>query len=85
LKVKNDTPITQDDLKKFAQQAAAYAVSSDKTIAFLCVLDGSVKKGPPIPLADAIQIIPVQPADSPIYVITFILQGNLARPSDLSR
>lgn len=85
LKVKNDSPLTQEDLNRFALQAAAYAVSSDKTIAILCVLDGSAKNGPPIPMAEAVRVIPVQPADRPIYVITFILQGNLARPSDLSR
>ncbi|TIV71225.1 MAG: hypothetical protein E5V89_11025 [Mesorhizobium sp.] len=85
LKVKNDSPLTQEDLNRFAFQAAAYAVSSDKTIAILCVLDGSAKNGLPIPMPEAVRVIPVQPADRPIYVIAFILQGNLARPSDLSR
>jgi hypothetical protein len=85
LKVKNDAPLIQEDLTRFALQAAAYAVSSDKTIAILCVLDGSAKKGPPTPMAEAVRIIPVQPGDRPIYVIAFVLQGNLARPSDLSR
>jgi hypothetical protein len=85
LKVKNDSPLTPADLRRFACQAAAYAVSSDKTIAILCVLDGSAKNRPPIPMAEAVKIIPVQPGDQPIYVIAFILQGNLARPSDLSR
>jgi hypothetical protein len=85
LKVKNDGPLTHEDLTRFALQAAAYAVSSDKTIAILCVLDGSTKKSPPTPMAEAIRIIPVQPGDRPIYVVTFVLQGNLARPSDLSR
>lgn len=85
LKVKNDSPVTQDDLNRFALQAAAYAVSSDQTIAILCVLDGASKSGPPIPMAEAVRVISVQPADRPIYVIAFILQGSLARPSDLSR
>lgn len=85
LKVKNDAPLTQEDLTRFALQAAAYAVSSDKTVAILCVLDGAAKKGPPMPMPEAVRVIPVQPGDRPIYVIAFILQGNLARPSDLSR
>lgn len=85
LKVKNDTPLDAKHLEKYALQAAAYAVSSDKTIAILCVLDGSTKVAPPIPMAEAVRIIPVQPGDRPIYVIAFILQGNLAKPSSLSR
>lgn len=85
LKVKNDSPLKEEDLSRFALQAAAYAVSSDKTIAILCVLDGAAKNSPPIPMAEAIRVIPVQPGDRPIYVIAFVLQGNLARPSDLSR
>lgn len=85
LKVKNDTPVGEQDLQKYAIQSAAYAVSSDKTISILCVLDGSKKSGPPIPMAEAVQIIPVQPGDRPIYVIAFLIQGNLAKPSSLSR
>lgn len=85
LKVKNDGQVTQDDLIRFSLQAAAYAVSSDKTVAMLCVLDGSPKKGPPLPLTETVRIIPVQPGDRPIYVMSFLVQGNLARPSDLSR
>lgn len=85
LKVKNDAPLNDDDLSKYAQQAAAYAVGSDKTIAPLCILDGHKKSGPALPMAEAIKVIPVQPGDRPIYVIAFILQGNLAKPSSLSR
>ena len=85
LKVKNDSPITDKDLEKYALQAASYAVSSDRTIAFLCALDGSRTSGVPGPMAEAIRIIPVQPSDRPIYVIAFILQGRLEKPSSLSR
>lgn len=85
LKVKNDAPLATKELEKYSLQAAAYAVGSDKTIAILCVLDGSKKVAPPIPMAEAISVIPVQPGEQPVYVITFILQGNLAKPSALSR
>lgn len=85
LKVKNDARLTPEDLGRFALQAAAYAASSDKTISILCVLDGSAKKVPPSPMAEEVRVLPVQPGDRPIYVIVFVLQGNLARPSDLSR
>lgn len=85
LKVKNNAPINDNDLTKYAQQAAAYAVGSDKTIAPLCILDGSQKTKPALPMAEAIRVIPVQPGDRPIYVIAFILQGRLAKPSSLSR
>lgn len=85
LKVENDRPLSDKDLEKYSLQAAAYAIGSDTTITMLCVLDGSTKKGLPVPMAEAIRIIPVQPGDRPIYVIAFILQGNLAKPSRLSR
>ena len=85
LKVKNDAPLNDKDLLKYAQQAAAYAVGSDKTIAPLCVLDGHRKNGPALPMAEAIKVIPVQPGDRPIYIVAFILQGNLSKPSSLSR
>ncbi|MBG0810426.1 hypothetical protein IY145_13705 [Methylosinus sp. H3A] len=85
LKVKNDAPLSTKELEKYSLQASAYAVGSDKTIAILCVLDGSEKKAPPTPMVEAIKVIPVQPNDRPIYVIAFIIQGNLAKPSTLSR
>jgi len=85
LKVKNDAPLNDNDLSKYAQQAAAYAVGSDKTIAPLCVLDGYQKNGPALPMAEAIKVILVQPGGRPIYVVAFLLQGNLAKPSSLSR
>ncbi len=85
LKVKNDAALANDEIEKYALQAAAYAVSSDKSLALLCILDGSPKKGSPITMPECIRIVPVQPGDRPVYVITFIMQGNLAKPSSLSR
>ncbi|CAN7241786.1 hypothetical protein LJR016_000873 [Devosia sp. LjRoot16] len=85
LKVKNDALLTREDLTRYSLQAAAYAVSSDKAMAILCVLDGSKKDAPPITMAEAIQVVPVQSGDRPVYVIAFIVQGNLAKPSSLSR
>lgn len=85
LKAQNDGALTDVEIEKYALQAAAYAVSSDKSLAVLCILDCSPKKGPPITMPECIRIVPVQPRDRPVYVITFIVQGNLARPSSLSR
>lgn len=85
LKVKNEAPLSKADLERYALQAAAYAASSDKTIGILCVLDGSAKTAPPLPMAEAIRVLPVQPGDRPIYVVAFVVQGGLAKPSSLSR
>lgn len=85
LKSERSKRLLPDDCKQFAEQAASYAVGSGRRVALLCVLDCSVKSTPPFPMADGLTIIPVETGTSPIYVVTCLLQGGLARPSDLSR
>ncbi|KXV09657.1 hypothetical protein AD931_03545 [Gluconobacter oxydans] len=74
-----------DDCKKFAEQAASYAVGAGHRIALLCVLDCSPKTTPPFPVADGLTIITIESGTSPVYVVSCLFQGGLARPSDLSR
>ncbi len=66
-------------------RAASYAVASGKRIALLSVLDCSKKERAPFPVEDGIGILMDQQGSSTTFVITVLLQGNLVRPSDLSR
>lgn len=72
-----------DDCKQFFAQAASYAVAKSKRTAILCVLDSSEKITPPIS-PETLLDIRVQP-DSGVLICVLVVQGNLARPSDLSR
>lgn len=85
LKSERSKRLLPDDCKKFAEQAASYAVGAGRRIALLCVLDCSLKTVAPFPVADGLTIIPVESGTTPIYVVNCLFQGGLARPSDLSR
>jgi hypothetical protein len=73
------------DCERFVPQAASYAIGSGKRLAVLCVLDGSPKTQPAFPVEDGIGVFVHQTSETPIYVLTVLIQGNLARPSDFSR
>ncbi len=73
------------DCERFVPQAASYAIGSGKRLAVLCVLDGSPKVKPPFPVEDGIGVFVHRTSETPIYVLTILVQGNLAKPSDFSR
>jgi len=83
LKSENDRPLGFTDCQRYVGQTSSYAVGSDKRVGVLCVLDGSRKVEPPFPVEDGIGILKTE--DNAIAVVTILIQGNLARPSDLSR
>jgi hypothetical protein len=86
LKVESKKRLVFADCEQFVGQAVSYTVASGKRIGLLCVLDCSPKTQPPFPMQGGIGIFPLQEGDgTPVYVVTFLLQANLARPSDLSR
>jgi hypothetical protein len=85
LKSERDTNLSLADCERFVPQAATYAVGSGKRLALLCVLDGSPKSKPPLPVEDGISVFVHQLSDTPVYVLTILIQGNLAKPSDFSR
>ncbi len=85
LKSQRSKRLLPEDFKKFAEQAASCAVGTGRRIALLCVLDCSPKSRAPFPVADGLTIFPVEAGTSPVYVVASLLQGGLARPSDLSR
>lgn len=85
LKSESKKQMTLEDCQQFVGQTASYAVASGKRIALLCVLDCSKKEGAPFPVEDGIGILMDQQGASTTFVITVLLQGNLIRPSTLSR
>jgi hypothetical protein len=85
LKAESKNPMVLEDCKQFVGQTASYAVASGKRIAVLCVLDCSKKDRAPFPMEDGLGILMDQQGSSTTFVITILLQGNLTRPSNLSR
>ena len=83
LKSDNERPLRLADCERFIGQTASYAAGSDKRVAVLCVLDGSRKVEQPFPAEDGIGV--PKTADDAVAIVTVLLQGNLARPSDLTR
>ena len=83
LKSENERPLRLSDCQKFVGQTSSYAAGSDKRVSLLCVLDGSRKIEQPFPAKDGIGIL--KTGDDAVAVVTVLVQGNLARPSDLSR
>jgi hypothetical protein len=80
----NQTASTEtDDCQKFFAQTASYAVAKSKRTAILCVLDFSEKVTPPLS-PEALLDLRVQP-ESGVLICILVIQGNLARPSSLSR
>ena len=74
-----------EDCEQFLEQTTSYVVASGRRLGVLCVLDCSKKKEPVFPVEDAIGVLVRQASNTPIYVITILMQGNLARPSSFSR
>ncbi len=72
------------DCQQYVEQAASYAVAKGKRVAVLCVLDCAAKSTAPLPAADGIAIL-TSAAPAGVAVITVVVQGNLTRPSKLSR
>lgn len=83
LKVVNTLVKSVDDCTQFMAQAASYAVAKSKSTAVLCVLDASAKHEAPVPAETLLDIR--LSADGHVAVCILIIQGNLAKPSALSR
>lgn len=73
-----------EDCQAYVEQAASYAVAKGKRVAILCVLDCSAKDSAPWPAAEGLAVLKsAPPAD--VTVVTLVMQGNITRPSKLSR
>jgi hypothetical protein len=85
LKVESGHNLTLQDCERFLEQTVSYVAANGKRIGVLCVLDCSPKKRPAFPAEDGIGVQMHQATETPIFVLTILLQGNLASPSDFSR
>ena len=81
-KVKSPSPKI---LSAYADQTAQYVVSTGKKVGILCVLDSTKKTAPPVPAESLFRVEPKQMHVGGIAIVSLIIQGGLARPSDLSR
>jgi hypothetical protein len=78
--------LTLVDCRTFAEQTVSYVVATGKRIGILCVLDNSPKDAAPFPADAGIDVLIVNPAkQASVFIVVVLIQGNLARPSDLSR
>lgn len=73
-----------EDCQAYVEQTASYAIAKEKRVAVLCVLDCSTKTTAPWPAGEGITILKSQPP-AEVSIITIVVQGNITRPSKLSR
>ena len=85
LKVEDTRSITLRDCDSYLGQTVSYIAANGKRLGILCVLDCSEKKRPAFPAEDGIGVLVHNLSETPIIVITILIQGNLARPSSFSR
>lgn len=85
LKVESKHIATLSSCEPFVEQTASYAVAKGRKVAVLCLLDCSPKIAAASPSEDLIGVIEKATARGSIRIIAIVIQGNLARPSSLSR
>lgn len=85
LKASSDRPLKISDCRRYAPQAAAYAVGLGKRLAVLSVLDSSPKFDGAFPMEDGIDVFLEDASGLAVCVVVVLVQANLVRPSSLSR
>lgn len=85
LKSVHDRRYLLADCEAFVDQTVSYAVASGKRVGVLCVLDCSPKDSPPFPTDEGLGVLQRATAGPPVCIVTVLIQGNLARPSQHSR
>jgi hypothetical protein len=85
LKYEDQTELSLQRCERFASQAASYAIGRGKRVAILCVLDNTPKRSAPSPAEEGIDLFALRTRKGEVRVVTILIQGNLPRPSDLSR
>ena len=81
LKAEPTRTLSLNDCRRYVAQTGSYAVAGGKRLGVLCVLDCSAKKQPPFPVEDGIGVLTGHESNSSVFVITVLVQGNLALPS----
>lgn len=85
LKFSSERPMTVSDCDKFIEQTMSYVVGTGKRIGVLCVLDNSKKNRTAFPAEEGVLLRSKQTEEGLVNVIVILIQGGIARPSDLSR
>jgi hypothetical protein len=85
LKYDDSKNLVVKDCQPFVDQTVSYTVGTGKRVGVLCVLDNSPKQSPPFPAEEGIEILSRSTQDGEVCIVTVLIQGNLARPSDHSR
>jgi len=85
LKSETKVRLLPDDCKRYAGQAASYAVGTNRRVAVLCVLDCSPKETGPFPMEDGLFVFPFDTGTSHVYIVACLVQGNIPKPSSHSR
>jgi len=85
LKAKPKHLVDDAEIDQFTDQTAQYAVASGKRIGVLCILDSSPKSAPPPPVASQIGVKYKFVDQARVAIVCIVVQGGLARPSDLSK
>jgi hypothetical protein len=85
LKVELTQNMVLDDCARYLEQTASYVAANGKRLGVLCVLDCSPKQRPAFPAEDGLGVQMHQVTETVVFVITILIQGNLASPSSFSR
>ena len=87
LELKSETTqnMVFEDCERYLEQTASYVAANGKRLGVLCVLDCSPKRRPAFPAEDGIGVQIHHVTQTPIFVITILIQGNLPPPSRFSR
>jgi hypothetical protein len=72
-----------NDCTQFFSQTASYAVANSRRTAILCVLDSSSKSS--APLAPEALLASHAEIEGGVCICVLVIQGNLAKPSSLSK
>lgn len=85
LKFSKTSPLSISDCEQYVEQTVAYTVGTGKRVGILCILDNSPKRNAAFPAEEGIIMNSRATAEGFIEIVTILIQGRLARPSDLSR
>jgi hypothetical protein len=85
LKVESVHNMTMSDCSRYLEQTASYVAANGKRLGVLGVLDCSPKQRPAFPAEDGIEVQIHEFTETAVFVITILIQGNLASPSSFSR
>ena len=85
LKATTDKAPSRDEIERFADQAAQYVSTSGKRVGVLAILDSSPKSSPPPPADSQMEILMRPAGKTNVAIVVIVIQGGLARPSDLAK